>query len=51
MFGRGPSGTIKGRGVTPASSFLSFAKAARAQDLIAMEWDGDADDYLLRVPD
>ena len=32
------------------NSFLSFAKAARARDLIAMEWDDDAGDYLLRVP-
>lgn len=33
------------------NSFLSFAKAARARDLIAMEWDDAAGDYLLRVPD
>jgi uncharacterized protein (TIGR00288 family) len=33
------------------NSFLSFAKAARARDLIAMEWDDDSGDYLLRVPD
>ena len=26
------------------------AKAARARDLIAMEWDDDGGDYLLRVP-
>jgi len=32
------------------NSFLSFAKAARARGLIAMEWDDDAGDYLLRVP-
>jgi uncharacterized protein (TIGR00288 family) len=32
------------------NSFLSFAKAARARDLIAMEWDDDGGDYLLRVP-
>ncbi|MGH3832687.1 MAG: NYN domain-containing protein [Pseudonocardiaceae bacterium] len=32
------------------NSFLSFAKAARARDLIAMEWDEDGGDYLLRVP-
>ncbi len=31
------------------NSFLSFAKAARARDLITMEWDDDAGDYLLRV--
>ncbi|MDQ2707671.1 MAG: NYN domain-containing protein [Actinomycetota bacterium] len=29
------------------NSFLSFAKAARARDLLAMEWDDDAGDYLL----
>ena len=29
------------------NSFLSFAKAARARGLLAMEWDDDADDYLL----
>lgn len=32
------------------NSFLSFAKAARARNLIAMEWDDDAGDYLLHVP-
>ena len=32
------------------NSFLSFVKAARARDLIAMEWDNDTGDYLLRVP-
>jgi uncharacterized protein (TIGR00288 family) len=32
------------------NSFLSFAKAAHARNLIAMEWDDDAGDYLLRVP-
>ncbi|HEY6399580.1 MAG TPA: NYN domain-containing protein [Solirubrobacteraceae bacterium] len=31
------------------NSFLSFAKAARARDLVAMEWDDDTGDYLLRV--
>jgi uncharacterized protein (TIGR00288 family) len=31
------------------NSFLSFAKAARARDLLAMEWDDDTGDYLLRV--
>ncbi len=31
------------------NSFLSFAKAARARDLITMEWDDDAGDYLLRA--
>lgn len=33
------------------NSFLSFAKAARARDLIAMEWDDDTGDYVLRLPD
>ncbi len=32
------------------NSFLSFAKAARARGLLAMEWDDDAGDYLLRTP-
>jgi len=32
------------------NSFLSFAKAARARDLIDMDWDDDSGDYLLRVP-
>ena len=31
------------------NSFLSFAKAARARDLIDMDWDDDSGDYLLRV--
>ncbi|WP_238588938.1 OST-HTH/LOTUS domain-containing protein [Pseudonocardia sp. HH130629-09] len=29
-------------------SFLSFAKAARARDLIEMEWSDDTGDYVLR---
>jgi uncharacterized LabA/DUF88 family protein len=33
------------------NTFLSFTKAARARDLIEMEWDDDAGDYLLRVPE
>ena len=33
------------------NTFLSFAKAARARDLVTMEWDEDAGDYLLDVPD
>jgi uncharacterized LabA/DUF88 family protein len=33
------------------NSFLSFAKAARARDLVAMEWDDDTGDYVLRLPD
>jgi hypothetical protein len=32
------------------NSFLSFAKAARTRNLIAMDWDDDSGDYLLRVP-
>lgn len=31
-------------------SFLSFAKAARARDMVAMAWSDDAGDYLLRPP-
>lgn len=31
--------------------FLQFCKAARARDIVDMEWDDDADDYLLRVSD
>ncbi|MHA6784253.1 NYN domain-containing protein [Pseudonocardia saturnea] len=33
------------------NTFLSFAKAARARDLLTMDWDEDTGDYLLRVPD
>jgi OST-HTH/LOTUS domain len=33
------------------TTFLSFAKAARARDLITMEWDEEAGDHRLRVPD
>jgi uncharacterized LabA/DUF88 family protein len=29
--------------------FLQFCKAARTRGVVAMEWDDDADDYLLRV--
>ncbi|MHA6617828.1 NYN domain-containing protein [Pseudonocardia sp. DLS-67] len=32
------------------NTFLSFAKAARARDLVDMSWDVAANDYLLRVP-
>jgi hypothetical protein len=32
------------------NTFLSFAKAARARNLVAMEWDDDTGDYLLHVP-
>jgi hypothetical protein len=32
------------------NTFLSFAKAARARNLIAMEWDDETGDYLLSVP-
>jgi uncharacterized LabA/DUF88 family protein len=33
------------------NTFLSFTKAARARDLIEMDWDDGAGDYLLRVPE
>jgi uncharacterized LabA/DUF88 family protein len=32
------------------NTFLSFTKAARARELIAMEWDDETGDYLLSVP-
>jgi hypothetical protein len=32
------------------NTFLSFAKAARARGLLAMEWDDATGDYLLHVP-
>jgi len=32
------------------NTFLSFAKAARARGLLAMEWDEETGDYLLHVP-
>jgi hypothetical protein len=32
------------------NSFLSFTRAARARDLIDMDWDEGTGDYLLRVP-
>jgi uncharacterized protein (TIGR00288 family) len=32
------------------NTFLSFAKAARARNLIGMKWDEDTSDYLLNVP-
>jgi uncharacterized protein (TIGR00288 family) len=32
------------------SNFLQFAKAANARGIVAMEWDDDADDYLVRIP-
>ena len=32
------------------NSFSSFVKAARARDLIEMDWDDAAGDYRLRVP-
>lgn len=31
--------------------FLQFAKAARTRGVVTMEWDDDADDYVLAVPD
>ena len=30
--------------------FLQFCKAARAKEIVTMEWDEDADDYVLSVP-
>lgn len=33
------------------NTFLSFAKAARARELVTMDWNDDIGDYLLRVPD
>lgn len=32
------------------NSFLSFAKAARARELLDMQWDDEIGDYLLRMP-
>jgi hypothetical protein len=32
------------------SNFLQFTKAANARGIIAMEWDNDAEDYLVRIP-
>jgi hypothetical protein len=32
------------------NTFLSFAKAARARNLVGMKWDVDANEYLLNVP-
>lgn len=31
--------------------FLQFCKAARTRGVIAMEWNDEVDDYVLRVPD
>jgi uncharacterized protein (TIGR00288 family) len=33
------------------SGFLQFCKAAKARGLVSMEWDDDADDYVLLAPD
>ncbi|HWB71853.1 MAG TPA: NYN domain-containing protein [Egibacteraceae bacterium] len=33
------------------SGFLQFCKAARARGLVRMEWDDQADDYILDVPE
>jgi uncharacterized protein (TIGR00288 family) len=33
------------------ATFLQFAKAAQARGIIAMDWDGDAEDYWVRMPD
>ncbi len=32
------------------STFLQFAKAAQARGIVQMDWDDDADDYLLHIP-
>ena len=32
------------------NNFLSFARAARARDLVTMEWDEETGDYVLDVP-
>jgi uncharacterized LabA/DUF88 family protein len=32
------------------SGFLQFCQAARARGFVALEWDDDADDYLLTLP-
>jgi hypothetical protein len=32
------------------NNFLSFVRAARARDLVSMEWDEEIGDYLLDVP-
>jgi len=32
------------------SNFLQFAKAAQARGIVAMDWDDDAEDYLVRNP-
>ncbi|MCO1653637.1 NYN domain-containing protein [Pseudonocardia humida] len=32
------------------NNFLSFVRAARARDLVVMEWDEDTGDYVLDVP-
>ena len=32
------------------SGFLQFSRAAAARDVVHMEWDDDAEDYLLTVP-
>ncbi|HYH31068.1 MAG TPA: NYN domain-containing protein [Pseudonocardia sp.] len=32
------------------NTFLSFAKAARARDVVAMDWDEAGNDYVLHVP-
>jgi hypothetical protein len=33
------------------NNFLSFVRAARARDLVTMEWDEEAGDHLLDLPD
>jgi NYN domain/OST-HTH/LOTUS domain len=45
---REPGFSEKRHGFT---TFLSFVKAARARDLITMDWDEETGDHRLRVPD
>jgi hypothetical protein len=33
------------------ATFLQFAKAAQARGIVAMDWDGEAEDYLVSSPD
>jgi hypothetical protein len=43
---RDPDFSEKGFGF---SGFLQFCKAAKARGLVTMEWDDQADDYVLNV--
>ena len=33
------------------ATFLQFARAAQARGIVAMDWDGEAEDYWVRMPD